>query len=261
MNRTYETDVTDRQWEMIKNYFPIPEKMGRPKKYSPREILNGIFYLDKTGVHWRLLPKDFPPWSAVYYYFSLWTRNGLLDFLHKKLCEGVRASEGREINPTAAIIDSQSTKGVDTTGDSGYDAGKKIKGSKKHILVDTLGLILAVVVHSAAIQDRDGAEKVFEKYSAMENKRIELVWADGGYSGDLVEKTEIDRDFEIQIVKKDDKFNGFKILPRRWVVERTFSWLDRNRRLSKNYERKNEHAESLIKIAMIKLMQNRLIPF
>ena len=260
MKRIYETDITDNQWEMIKDFFPIPEKMGRPKTYSPREILNGIFYLDKTGVHWRLLPKDFPPWGTVYHYFSLWTKNGLLDFLHEKLREGVRASEGREIKPTAAIIDSQSTKGTDTTGDPGYDGGKKIKGSKRHILVDTLGLILVVVVHSAAIQDRDGADMVFEKFSEKKNQRLELVWADGGYSGELVERTEINHDFEIEVVKRTDEIKGFKVLPWRWVVERTFSWLDRNRRLSKNYERKNEHAESLIKVAMIKLMLNRLIP-
>lgn len=136
---------------------------------------------------------------------------------------------------------------------------KKIKGSKRHIVVDTLGLLLAVVVHSAAIQDRDGADLVFDKLSDKNIGRLELIWADGGYAGNLVEKTAIERDFEIEIVKRTDDIKGFKVLPWRWVVERTFSWLDRNRRLSKNYERKTEHAESWVRVAMSKLMLNRLI--
>lgn len=260
MAQRYSTDLTDQQWQLLTRFFPPPEKMGRPKIYSPREVLNAIFYVARTGCQWRLLPKDFPPWSTVYYYFSTWTTSGLLKDLHDELRAAVRIQDGRAPTPTAAIIDSQSTKSVDCTQNTGYDAGKKIKGRKRHILVDTMGLILAIVVHSAAIQDRNGANLVFDRLSSKDSRTLELVWADGGYAGDLVERTALDRNYEIEIIQRTDDIKGFKVLPRRWVVERTFSWLDRNRRLSKDYERCEKVTESFMLTGMTKLMLNRLIP-
>lgn len=255
----YDTDLSDDQWTYLKGYFPKPQKMGRPKKYSPRFILNAIFYLDKTGCQWRSLPKDFPPWDTVYYYFSLWTKNGLLQVIHNELRGNIRLCSNKDSKPSALIIDSQSSKGSETSHRSGYDGGKKVKGRKRHILVDTLGLLMIVIVHSAAIQDRQGAQLIFNQLDKLPHN-VELIWADRGYSGELVERTSLDRDYEIEIVKHSEKQTGFKVLPKRWIVERTFSWILKNRRLSKSYERQEKHEESMVYISMIRLMLNRAIP-
>ena len=261
MANRYNTDLTDSQWQALERFFPPPKKMGRPKTHSPRRVLDAIFYLTKTGCHWRMLPHDFPPWSLVYKYFSRWSKSGLLKEIHDELHLAVRMKEGREPQSTAAIIDSQSAKVTDTCGSRGFDAGKKVKGRKRHILVDTIGLLLAVVVHTADIQDRDRANLVFDKIDEYkQHSALELVWADGGYAGQLVERTSLDRNFELEIVKRSDDAQGFKILPRRWVVERTFSWLDRNRRLSKDYERMELSSEAIVYLGMTKLMLNRLFP-
>lgn len=258
MRKNYPSDLSDKQWNWISGRFPVPEKMGRPKKYSTRQVVNAILYITRTGCQWRQLPRDFPPWRTVYYYFSTWTDSGLLKDIHDAVRRGVRISAQKDPLPTAAIIDSQSVKCTDTTGNIGYDAGKKIKGTKRHIAVDTMGLLLAVFVHSASIQDRDAANDLFDKMEQGDGKNIELVWADGAYGGQLVLDTEANRDYELEIVRRSDKSGGFKVIAKRWVVERTISWLDRNRRLSKNYERLASRAEAFVYLGMTKLMLNRL---
>jgi len=255
----YETDLTDAQWNIIEGFFPKPVNIGRPKQYSPREIINAIFYITKAGCPWRMMPHDLPSWWTVYYYFRLWTGNGKWKQINDNLRRGVRVHEGRDSEPSAAIIDSQSAKTTDAGDDIGYDAGKKIKGRKRHILVDTLGLLLVVIIHNAGIQDRDGARLVFNQVNEVNFPRLELVWADGGYSGKLVEEVEAEKNFQIEVVKRTDDMMGFVVLPKRWIVERTFGWFGKNRRLSKDYEKTVESSASFVYAAMARLMLRRLV--
>jgi putative transposase len=230
--------------------------IGRNRKYDLREIINAILYVVKTGCQWRMLPGDFPNWPIVYYYFSRWKKNGLWEEVHESLVEKIRKREGRDEEPTVGIIDAQSVKNtLVSSEDKGFDAGKKIKGIKRHIMVDTLGLILAVVIQGASVQDRNGALEVIEKM--VESwKRIIRIFADGGYSGTLINKVKGRFKIDLEIIKRQES-DSFKVLPKRWIVERTFAWLDTNRRNSKNYERLNQTSVSMVHLSAIRIMLNR----
>ena len=223
----YTSDLSDTQWNLVRYCFPKPSKIGRPRKHEIRELLNAIFYLVKTACQWRNLPIHFAPWGTVYHYFRLWKRNGLWARIHTHLREQVRQVEGRNRHASAGIIDSQSVKSTEMSEERGYDAGKKVNGRKRHLVVDTIGLILSVMVLPANIQDRDGAKQLLAAFFAKSPRRpIKHIWADGGYAGALLDYARKLWRCTIEIVKRSD-LHKFKVLPRRWVVERTFGWLGR----------------------------------
>lgn len=261
--RRYPTDLTDRQWALVEALLPDPPAgpAGRPVVHEKREILNAILYHVRAGGAWRMLPRDLPPWQTVYGYFRDWTGDGTLERLHDALRERVRVKEGRGEDPSAGIVDSQSLKGSDTVGKAtrGYDAGKKINGRKRHIVVDTIGLLLVVMVTAASVQDRAGGESILERLAGALHS-VRHIFADGGYRGALEELAKRSWGIVVEVVKKPVGQVGFAVLPRRWVVERTFAWLMRWRRLVRDYERLPETHEAMIRIAMIGLMLNRLAP-
>lgn len=253
----YPTDLTDRQWDYIKDRLPAAKPGGRPRRVDIRQVVNALFYLVKTGCQWRLLPREYPPWQTVYYYFRCWRDDGTWDRLHAALRAQVRQRVGKNTQPSAAILDSQSVKTTERGGVRGYDAGKQVNGRKRHLLVDTLGLILIVIVSSAAVQDRTAAEPLLSlaRYSFPDLARI---WADGGYSGQLVNWVAQWCGWVLEIIKRSDTAKGFVVLPKRWIVERTFGWLGRFRRLSKDYEYDTRSSETFILLAMSHLMVRRL---
>jgi putative transposase len=257
--KPYPSDLTDMQWDNIEHLLPPPKPGGRPRTYQNRDIVNAIFYVIRSSCTWRMLPHDFPPWQSVYGYFRRWQMAGIWKEIHDGLVVTLRQLDGREAQPSAAILDSQSVKTTEQGGPHGYDAGKKVNGRKRHLLVDTLGLLLAVVVHPADIQDRDGAKLVLAKVRRC-LPRLQLIWADGGYAGQLVQWVQQRCGWLLQTVLRPVGVKGFVVLPRRWVVERTFAWLGRYRRLSKDYERRTDTSETMIYIAMIHRMSRNLLP-
>jgi putative transposase len=213
-----------------------------------------------SGCAWRLLPKDFGPWQTVYGYFRQWSQDWTWTFIHDTLRDWLRKTEGRQVAPTAAIIDSQSVKTPDQAGESGYDAGKKIKGRKRHLAVDTLGLVLSIMITSAATQDRDAAKNLIGALVQLFG-RLQIIWADGGYLGALIHWVKQLRPFgklHLEIVQRCDRAKGFKVLPKRWIIERTFGWFSKSRRLRTDYEVRLDHSEAMLRICMIRLMVRRL---
>src|SRR5215510_4957061 len=260
MNRKpYPTDLTDEQWELLESILPPPELRGRKRTVELREVFNALTYVSRTGCQWRMLPHDFPLWQTVYYYFRKWRDAEWFVSWNDALRVELRQAEGREAEPSAAIIDSQSVKTTEVADERGYDAGKKINGRKRHALVDTLGLLLCIKVLAASVQDRDGAKALLEEVKDR-MLRLQLIWADGGYRGKLITWVAETCRWLLQIVLRKDDVKGFHVLPRRWVVERTFAWLCRNRRLSKDYERRAESSEAFCYYSMIHLMLRRLRP-
>jgi transposase len=254
----YASDLTDYEWDLIARFMPRRRPVGRPRKTNLREVMNAILYIGSTGCQWAMLPKDFPPYSTVQRYFYDWRDSGRLQTMRFMLAMETRELEGRDAQPTAGVIDSQSVKTTESGGIRGYDAGKKINGRKRHIVVDTIGLLFGAVVHAADVQDRDGAPDVLASIRKS-CPWLRHIFADGGYAGPKL-RGALDRigEWTLQIVKRSDAAQGFEVIPRRWVVERTFAWLGRCRRLAKDWEKSIASAEAWIDIAHIRLTTRRL---
>jgi putative transposase len=257
----YPTDLTDEQWQILRKLLPQRSRRGAPQTVCRRAVVDAILYVLRSGCAWRLLPHEFPNWKTVYGIFRCWRDDGTWQRIHDSLRDKLRRKEGRKTSPSAAIVDSQTVKTTEVGGERGYDAAKKVNGRKRHIVVDTLGLILAVVVHSANVQDYDGAVLVLGILGRLKARfhRLKVIFADSAYGrNNLPECVQDAFGWLLQTVLRPVHVKGFVVLPKRWIVERTFGWLGRYRRHSKDYERNTTSSEAMIYIAMSHVMIRRL---
>ena len=277
--RAYATDMPEDEWQLAERLFPVDKLGGRRRTTNLREVVNGIRYMLRTGCAWRLLPHEFPPWQTVYRYFRYWMQSGVWQAIHTRVRETLRQSKGREPTPSAGIMDSQSVKITCRGGFHGFDGAKKVNGRKRHVLVDTQGLVVHVVVSPAHVQDTFGAQVVLEQV-APTLPRLKHIWVDNGYRGTFISSVKLQFGITVEVVQhawkelatgrwvRADKElppvlvpKGFQVLPRRWVVERTFAWFGMFRRLSKDYEFLLETSEAMIYLAMIQIMLKRLAKY
>ena len=262
--QTYPSDMSDEQWQQIEKLVPQALPGGRPAKYERREIVDAILYVLRAGCAWRMLPHDLPQWETPYVCFTSWSEDGTWELIEEVLRRRVRKSEGKKPAPTAAIIGSQAVKTSGQGGPHGFDVAKQVSGRKRHLLVDTLGLIWLVQVTAANVQDRDGAQMLLEKIFQRGLGRLRLIWADAAYKAAALFawiNTHLPRrGLRLEIVERDPATKGFVVQKRRWVVERTLGWLNKCRRLSKDYEHHPRNSEAMIRVASIALMMRRLAP-
>lgn len=263
--KPYRTDLTDEQWAVLEPLIPPVKPGGRPRTVDVREVINTILYLNRTGCQWDMLPHDLLPKSTAYEYFSQWRQEGEWQRMMDALRAQVRQQQApsQQPTPSAASIDSQSVKTTEQGGERGYDGGKNISGRKRHVSVDTLGLVLAVAVTSASVDDAVAAPQVLAQLDQENYPRLEVVWADNKYHNHALNAwldTASPGPWRLEIVRRPAGSKGFVLLPKRWVVERTFAWLGRCRRHSKDYERRTDSSESMLRVSAIHLMLKRLKP-
>jgi putative transposase len=260
--KAYATDLTDEQWAILQPLIPPAKTGGRKRDVSMREVVNAILYLNRAGCQWDMLPHDLLPKSTVYDYFAAWRDDGTWQRLVDALRARVRIEAGREPTPSAASIDSQTVKSTEQGGEHGYDGGKKINGRKRHILVDTMGLLLAVVVTTAALDDGAAAASVMSRLDPKDYPRLQKIWGDNKYHNHSFRQwLAMNRPgWELEVKTREPGVKGFAVLPKRWVVERTFAWNGRCRRHSRDYERRTDSSESMVRISSLHLMLRRLAP-
>jgi putative transposase len=259
-NQAYPTDLNDTEWMQIAPYLPEPKTTGRPREIAWREIMNGMFYMVKNGCVWRAMPHDLPAWQTVYYYFRLFQKSQLWEKLNTIIREGVRAKEGREAQASAMIIDSQSAKSAEGGKEVGFDGGKLVKGRKRNLITDSIGLVVLAKVTAANVQDVHAGKQILVELKKRTEllPRLRKIFADGGYRGELPQWVTDELHAEMEIVLKLGDQKGFQVLPKRWVIERTNAWMSRNRRMARDYERLAETSEAFIYILMIRLGLRRL---